>query len=80
MLLFAVAFGLSTDYGVFLLARIRRRTTPGAPNEEAVALGLERTGRIVTPAALLFVIAIGAFATSESSSSRSSASGPRSQS
>ena len=65
VLLFAVAFGLSTDYGVFLLTRIKEAHDRGAPNEEAVALGLERTGRIVTFAALLFVIAIGAFATSE---------------
>ncbi|MEA2133320.1 MAG: putative drug exporter of the superfamily [Solirubrobacteraceae bacterium] len=65
VLLFAVAFGLSTDYGVFLLMRIKEAHDAGAPNEEAVALGLERTGRIVTFAALLFVIAIGAFATSQ---------------
>ena len=65
VLLFAVAFGLSTDYGVFLLTRIKEAHDDGASNEEAVALGLERTGRIVTFAALLFVIAIGAFATSQ---------------
>jgi uncharacterized membrane protein YdfJ with MMPL/SSD domain len=65
VLLFAVAFGLSTDYGVFLLMRIKEAHDCGAPNTEAVALGLERTGRIVTFAALLFVIAIGAFATSQ---------------
>ena len=65
VLLFAVAFGLSTDYGVFLLTRIKEAHDSGASNDEAVALGLERTGRIVTFAALLFVIAIGAFATSE---------------
>ena len=65
VLLFAVAFGLSTDYGVFLLTRIKEAHDAGASNEESVALGLERTGRIVTFAALLFVIAIGAFATSQ---------------
>ncbi len=65
ILLFAVAFGLSTDYGVFLLTRIKEAHDNGASNEESVALGLERTGRIVTFAALLFVIAIGAFATSQ---------------
>jgi uncharacterized membrane protein YdfJ with MMPL/SSD domain len=65
VLLFAVAFGLSTDYGVFLLTRIKEAHDNGASNQEAVALGLERTGRIVTFAALLFVIAIGAFATSQ---------------
>jgi RND superfamily putative drug exporter len=65
ILLFAVAFGLSTDYGVFLLTRIKEARDAGADDREAVAIGLERTGRIVTYAALLFCIAIGAFATSQ---------------
>jgi RND superfamily putative drug exporter len=64
VVLFAVAFGLSTDYGVFLLSRIKEAHDAGVPSNEAVALGLERTGRIVTAAALLFCVAIGAFATS----------------
>jgi uncharacterized membrane protein YdfJ with MMPL/SSD domain len=64
VVLFAVAFGLSTDYGVFLLSRIKEARDKGASNRDAVALGLERTGRIVTAAALLFCVAIGAFATS----------------
>jgi uncharacterized membrane protein YdfJ with MMPL/SSD domain len=65
VLLFAIAFGLATDYGVFLLTRIREARDSGLPNREAVAVGLERTGRIVTAAALLFCIAVGAFATSQ---------------
>jgi RND superfamily putative drug exporter len=64
VLLFAIAFGLATDYGVFLLARIREAHETGLGNREAVALGLERTGRVVTSAALLFCVAVGAFATS----------------
>jgi uncharacterized membrane protein YdfJ with MMPL/SSD domain len=64
LLLFAVVFGLSTDYGVFLLSRIKEALESGVSNSEAVALGLERTGRIVTAAALLFSIAIGAFVSS----------------
>jgi uncharacterized membrane protein YdfJ with MMPL/SSD domain len=64
VLLFAIAFGLATDYGVFLLSRIKEAHDDGLPNREAVALGLERTGRIVTAAALLFCVAVGAFATS----------------
>ena len=64
VLLFAIAFGLATDYGVFLLARIKEAHDAGLPNREAVALGLERTGRVVTAAALLFCIAVGAFVTS----------------
>jgi uncharacterized membrane protein YdfJ with MMPL/SSD domain len=65
ILLFAVAFGLSTDYAVFLLSRIQEARDGGASDSECVAIGLERTGRIVTAAALLFSIAIGAFATSQ---------------
>jgi uncharacterized membrane protein YdfJ with MMPL/SSD domain len=65
VLLFAIVFGLSTDYGVFLLTRIRETHDSGLPNREAVAAGLERTGRIVTAAALLLSVAIGAFATSQ---------------
>jgi RND superfamily putative drug exporter len=65
ILLFCVAFGLSTDYGVFLLTRIKEARDSGLGDRESVAVGLERTGRIVTYAALLFCIAIGAFATSE---------------
>jgi uncharacterized membrane protein YdfJ with MMPL/SSD domain len=61
----AVAFGLATDYGVFLLSRIKEARDRGASDSEAVALGLERTGRIVTAAAVLFAVAIGAFATSK---------------
>ncbi len=64
VILFAISFGLATDYGVFLLTRIKEARDGGAANREAVAIGLERTGRIVTAAALLFCIAVGAFATS----------------
>lgn len=64
LVLLAVGFGASTDYGVFLLSRIKEARDGGAPNAEAVALGLERTGRIVTAAALLVCVALGAFATS----------------
>ena len=63
-LLFAIAFGLATDYGIFLLSRIKEAHDDGLENREAVALGLERTGRVVTSAALLFCVAVGAFATS----------------
>jgi RND superfamily putative drug exporter len=65
ILLFAIAFALSTDYGTFLLARILEARARGRDDQTAVAEGLARTGRIVTAAALLLVCAIGAFATSE---------------
>jgi RND superfamily putative drug exporter len=65
VLLFAIVFGLSTDYGVFLLSRIKEARDAGESNSESVAVGLGRTGRVVTAAALLFCVAIGAFATSQ---------------
>ena len=65
LVLLAIAFGLSTDYGVFLLTRIKEARDGGASNDEAVAIGIQRTGRIVTAAALLLVVALGAFATSQ---------------
>jgi len=65
VLLFAVGFGLATDYGVFLLSRIKEARDAGASDRDAVAMGLERTGRVVTAAALLFAVALGAFSTSE---------------
>src|SRR5882724_12047791 len=61
----AVAFGLATDYGVFLLSRIKEARDSGVSDSEAIAVGLERTGRIITAAAVLFAVAIGAFATSK---------------
>src|SRR3954465_15763063 len=65
ILMFAIAFGLSTDYAVFLLSRIKEARDNGASDSECVAMGLERTGRIVTAAALLFAVAMFAFATSQ---------------
>jgi uncharacterized membrane protein YdfJ with MMPL/SSD domain len=64
ILIGALAFGLSTDYAVFLLSRIKELRDSGMGERESVALGLQRTGRVVTAAALLFCIAMGAFATS----------------
>jgi len=64
ILMFCVAFGLSMDYEVFLLSRIKEEHDRGADNISAVAIGLERTGRIVTAAALLFSIVLISFATS----------------
>ena len=71
----AILVGLSMDYEVFLLSRIREQwdkapdpgapvLTPGERNTEAVAVGLQKTGRIITSAALLLAVVIGAFSTS----------------
>jgi RND superfamily putative drug exporter len=59
---FAFAFGLSMDYEVFLLSRIKELYDQGHPNDEAVAIGLQRSGRIITSAALLMVIVFAGFA------------------
>jgi RND superfamily putative drug exporter len=60
----AMAFGLSMDYEVFLLSRIREQWDRTGDNTLAVATGLQRTGKIITSAALLLVVVIGAFSTS----------------
>jgi uncharacterized membrane protein YdfJ with MMPL/SSD domain len=60
----AAAFGLLTDYGLFLLMRIQEEREQGVTDRRAIALGLERTGRVITAAALLFCVAVGAFSTS----------------
>ena len=60
----ALVFALSTDYGVFLLGRIKEARDTGLGEREAVAVGLQRTGAVVTAAAILLAVAIGAFSTS----------------
>jgi RND superfamily putative drug exporter len=60
----ALVFALSTDYGVFLLSRIKEARDNGESEREAVAVGVARTGRVVTAAAILLAVAIGAFSTS----------------
>lgn len=60
-LVLAFGFGLSMDYEVFLLSRITEFHTAGMDNDRSVSLGLQRTGRIITSAALLIVIVFGGF-------------------
>ncbi|HXY91820.1 MAG TPA: MMPL family transporter [Acidimicrobiia bacterium] len=64
ILMFCVAFGLSMDYEVFLLSRIKEEHDRTHDNRTSVAVGLERTGRIVTAAAVLISVVFIAFATS----------------
>ena len=64
ILMFCTAFGLSMDYEVFLLSRIKEEHDRTGDNVSSVALGLERTGRIVTAAALLLAVVFIAFSTS----------------
>ncbi len=65
VLMLVVAFALATDYEVFVLARIKEAHDQGMSNREAIAVGIERTGRIITAAALLFCVAIGALVSSD---------------
>jgi len=62
VIIFAFAFGLSMDYEVFLLARIKEFHDQGHDNDDSVRLGLQRTGRIITSAALLIIIVFAGFA------------------
>ncbi|KAA1421757.1 MMPL family transporter [Nocardioides humilatus] len=64
IVMLAVLFGLSMDYEVFLLSRVREQWDLTHDNDQAVATGLQKTGRIITSAALLLAVVIGAFAMS----------------
>jgi len=65
LVVFVFAFGLSMDYEVFLLARIREAWLETGDNDRAVTLGLARSGRIITSAALLMVVVFAGFAAGE---------------
>ena len=65
VLIFLFAFGLSMDYEVFLLSRIKEIYDQTGDNNLSVSIGLQRTGRIITSAALLIVVVFGGFATGE---------------
>jgi RND superfamily putative drug exporter len=64
ILLLAIVFGLSMDYEVFLLSRIRERYDQTGDNTAAVAAGLQRTGGLITSLALLLIIVVGLFSAS----------------
>jgi putative drug exporter of the RND superfamily len=64
VLIAVVAFGLSMDYEIFLLSRIKEEHDAGRNNAEAVALGLQRSGRIISAAALLLAIVFASFISS----------------
>jgi RND superfamily putative drug exporter len=65
MVMFAVVFGLSMDYEVFLLSRIQEEYRDHGDNSRSVASGLAHTGRIISSAAAILLVVIGAFATGE---------------
>ncbi|MEU8650266.1 MMPL family transporter [Streptomyces sp. NPDC048737] len=64
VLMFCVAFGLSMDYGVFLLSRIKEEYDRGGDHEGAVRLGLQRTGGLITAAAVILAVVMVAIGTS----------------
>ena len=64
ILMLAILFGLSMDYEVFLLSRVREQWDRTGDNDVAVATGVQKTGRIITSAAVLLAVVIGAFALS----------------
>jgi uncharacterized membrane protein YdfJ with MMPL/SSD domain len=64
ILMLAILFGLSMDYEVFLLSRVREQWDRTHDNDLAVATGIQKSGRIITSAAVLLAVVIGAFATS----------------
>ena len=64
ILIFVVVFGLSMDYELFLLSRIREEHLLGKSNIESVATGLQRSARIITAAAVLLAVVFAAFVTS----------------
>ena len=65
VLVLIFAFGLSMDYGVFLLSRIKEVHDETGDNDTAVAVGLQRSGRIITSAAALIVVVFAGFAAGE---------------
>ncbi len=65
ILMFCIAFGLSMDFEVFMLSRIKEEYDKTGDNEHSVAVGLERTGRIVTAAAVLISVTFLLFGTSQ---------------
>ena len=62
VILFSILFGLSTDYEVFLLSRVRELYAHSRDNELSVATGLERTAGIITAAGLIMIVVFGSFA------------------
>lgn len=65
IILFSILFGLSMDYEVFLLTRVKEVYDETGDNTRSVALGLERTGRVITSAAMILVLVAAAFTTSD---------------
>jgi uncharacterized membrane protein YdfJ with MMPL/SSD domain len=65
LLTFVFGFGLAMDYEMFILSRVKDQRDAGASDTEAIALGLQRSGRIITSAALIIIVVFAGFATGD---------------
>ncbi|MEO8528584.1 MAG: MMPL family transporter [Pseudolysinimonas sp.] len=65
LLTFVFGFGLAMDYEMFILSRIKDQRDAGATDEESIAIGLQRSGRIITSAALIIIVVFAGFATGD---------------
>ena len=65
LLTFAFGFGLAMDYEMFILSRIKEQVDAGVSDREAIARGLQRSGRIITSAALIIIVVFAGFATGD---------------
>ena len=65
LLTFIFGFGLAMDYEMFILSRITEQVRAGVPDREAIARGLQRSGRIITSAALIIIVVFAGFATGD---------------
>jgi RND superfamily putative drug exporter len=65
VLTFAFGFGLAMDYELFILSRVKELKDAGVSDEEAIALGLQRSGRIISSAALIIIVVFAGFATGD---------------
>ncbi|MEO8095037.1 MAG: MMPL family transporter, partial [Pseudolysinimonas sp.] len=65
LLTFAFGFGLAMDYEMFILSRITEQVDAGVPDREAIARGLQRSGRIITSAAAIIIVVFAGFATGD---------------
>lgn len=65
LLTFVFGFGLAMDYEMFILSRVKEQRDAGSPDTEAIALGLQRSGRIITSAALIIIVVFAGFATGD---------------
>ncbi len=62
---FAILYGLSTDYEVFLMSRVREKYAEGLSHDDSVAIGVQESARVITTAGLIMIVVFGSFATTQ---------------